>query len=84
MASLPMDVPASLANLASLCIGDFFASMIDSLAPPLRSFPGLAMSIVMSAAATDNEHFFPVEPKSILKRIDEELLAIANYIKILQ
>ena len=65
MASLPMDVPASLANLASLCIGDFFASIIDSLAPPppLRSFPGLAMSIVMSAAATDNEHFFPVEPK---------------------
>ena len=78
MASLPMDVPASLANLASLCIGDFFASIIDSLAPPLRSFPGLAMSIVMSAAATDNEHFFPVEPKWILERIDDELLAIAN------
>ena len=63
MASLPKEVPASLANLASLFIGDFFASSIEPPPPlPFRALPGEDMSIVMSQAATDNEHFFPLEP----------------------
>ena len=64
-ASLPIVVPANLANLASLCIGDFLESIFVSIIPllPLRVLPpGPAISIVMSQAATDNEHFFPVEP----------------------
>ena len=66
-ASLPIVVPANRANLASLCIGDFLESIFVSMTPllPLRPLPvpgGPAMSIVMSQAATDNEHFFPLEP----------------------
>ena len=63
MASLPIEVPANLANLASLCIGDFLESIVESIVAALSLFPepllASAMSIVISHAATDNEHFLP-------------------------
>lgn len=63
MASLPMEVPANLANLASLCIGDFLESIVESIVAALSLFPepllACAISIVISHAATDNEHFLP-------------------------
>ena len=67
MASLPIEVPANLANLASLCIGDFLESIFESMVAALSLFPAPfpfdAISIVISHAATDNEHFFPRIPE---------------------
>ena len=72
MASLPIEVPANLANLAKpLCIGDFLGSTFESIVAALPllplPFPAEAMSIVISQAATESEHFFPSEPPPYLR-----------------
>ena len=73
IASLPIEVPANLANLASLCIGDFLESIFESIVAALSLFPVpfplAAISIVISHAATDNEHFFPRIPEPF-KKVD--------------
>ena len=81
MASLPIEVPANLANLASLCIGDFLESIVESIVAALPllplSFPPEAMSIVISQAATDNEHFFPSKPPPFSRK-GEKILSFLS------